>query len=132
MEIRKLFEMLSEVAPSIKKDSLSNAFKPSLQQEKKAKSRESGSYQLNGSRKRPHSPSVNNAKRSKASESTVVRSSLTSVHCHDALPDVGEADSVPDLVPGSDIGDDVIDPLCLGERLFNFLIFPLSMDIFAK
>ncbi|KAM7534414.1 hypothetical protein Aperf_G00000108591 [Anoplocephala perfoliata] len=132
VEFRKSLELLSEAASIIERNPLSGTFKSSLPHLEKAEFKNSGSRRLSRTRKRPHSPKFNNAKRHKATESTKDSNNLAPVHCQDIISTEEELDSIPDLVPGSVIEGGVIDPLHLGQSLFNFLIFPLSTDVFRK
>nr|CDS30927.1 nucleolar protein [Hymenolepis microstoma] len=127
-EFRNTIEMLTEVSKRIKLEPSSNLLiSPPPTQTKKSvpisKSRQKGEVmKLNRTRKRVPSPEKINAKRPRMSNvSTKGEGSIQN-----------ESESIPDLVDGSVVEDEVINSLDLGGHLFNFLIYPISMTAFAK
>ncbi|KAM3177591.1 hypothetical protein ACTXT7_004245 [Hymenolepis weldensis] len=131
-ELRKTIEMLRRVGNSIQLEPSSDTLlSSSAAQNKKSKSNSRSqkklkASKLNGTRKR----SLDESKAKRPRLSKTAKNEGNSGHNFSSTLD--EIESIPDLVEGSIVADEVINSLEVGGHLFSFLIQPISMTAFGK
>lgn len=132
-ELRKTIEMLRQVKNSIELEPSSNTLlSSSAIQNKKSKSNSKSqkkleALKLNGTGERS-SLDKNKAKRPRLLK-TAKNEGNNDQNFSSTLDEI---ESIPDLVEGSIVVDEVINSLEVGGHLFNFLIQPISMTAFGK
>ncbi|VUZ44441.1 unnamed protein product, partial [Hymenolepis diminuta] len=130
-ELRKTAEMLRQVKNSIKLLSSSNTLlSSSANQNKKSNSKSQKklkALKLNKTGKQ--SPLHKSKAKCPRLLKTVKNGENNGQNFSSTLDEI---ESIPDLVEGSVVVDEVINSLELGGHLFNFLIQPISMTTFGK